>query len=122
MVTPISNDKILSSDSANSAVTGKKKADQGVATQQNSTGGNRVPQEENAIEGSSVDVERANQIYNSSASKPAPGRDFITNLEQAKAVAAEIRVQMEENSQQAFKAQTGASSTGLAALLEAVPA
>ncbi len=119
MVTPISNDKIMSSDSANSSVTDKRKAD---PTQQNNLGDNSIPKKGTVADTSSVDVERASQVYNSSASKPASNKDFITDLEQAKVVAAKIRAQMEENSQQAFKAQTGSSSSGLAALLEAVPA
>ncbi len=120
MVTPISNDKILPSENTGSAVTDKKKADHSVATQ-NSASENTVSQDNGGVETSSVDVERANQIYNRSSPKQPSGENAITNPEQAKVVAAEIRTQIEGNALEALKAQAGPGSGGLPALLEAAP-
>ncbi len=120
MVSPISNDKIIPSDSTGSAVTDKKKADQGAVTLDNPIS-NPVATEENSPETSSVDIGRANQVYNSATAKPSSGEDVITSPEQAKAIASEIRTQIETNGRQALRAQAGASSGGLAALLEAAP-
>jgi hypothetical protein len=120
MVAPISNDKILPSESANSPVSEKKRADQGAADQKASTS-ETIAQDEQGVETSSVDIERANQIYNQSTARLQSGNDLITNSEQAKAVATEIRVQIEQNGQEALKAQTGSASKSLSALLEAAP-
>lgn len=121
MVTPISNDKILPADSASSSVTDRKRADQSTVTQKE-VGSESISQNGANTENSSVDVERANQIYNSSETRLPSGEDTITNQEQAKAVAAEVRSQIEANVLQVLKVQTGASSDSLAAILEAAPA
>lgn len=121
VVSPISNDKTLPSDRASSSVTDKKRAAQEAVTQK-STASETIPENGGNTETSSVDVERANQIYNSSETRPSSGKDAITNLEQAKAVAVEIHSQIEANALQVLKAQTGASSDSLAAVLEAAPA
>jgi len=121
VVTPISNDKIMPSNSASSSVTDKKGAAQEAVTQK-TTASETISENAGNTETSSVDVERANQIYNSSETRPSSGENTITNLEQAKAVAAEIRSQIEANAMQVLKAQTGASSDSLAAVLEAAPA
>jgi hypothetical protein len=68
-----------------------------------------------------VDVERANQIYNQSTSKLSSGEEPITSPEQARSLVAEIRTQIEADASQALKAQTGAASGSLSALLEAAP-
>ncbi len=121
MVTPISNDKIMPSDGASSSATERNRADKGTATQ-GSVGNQSVSKDENSPETSSVDVERANKIYSQSASKASSGNNSITNSEQAKDIAAKIRAQIEGDAHQALRAQIGAGSGGLAALLEAAPA
>lgn len=118
MVTPISNDKIMPSDSANSAVTGKKKADQGIVPQ---AGTNSSALEEDSIDTNSIDIDRANQIFSRSTPRPLSDEDRITSPEQAKAMVTQIRLQIEEDGLQALKAQTGAGSAALASLLEAAP-
>ncbi len=120
MVTPISNDKILPSDSSGSSVTEKKKTER-QATTQTTPRNDIIANDEKVTETSSVDVERANQIYNSSAAKISSAEDTITNAEQAKAIAAEIRTQIEGNALEALKAHSGTNPGGLAALLEAAP-
>jgi len=69
-----------------------------------------------------VDVERANQIYSRSEPRQTSGENLITNPDQAKDVTAEIRAQIEQDGIQALKAQTGAASYSLSALLGAAPA
>jgi hypothetical protein len=121
VVAPISNDKILPSEASSSSVTGKKRPGQEETNQNISTTNQAPSPDENGVETSSVDVERANQIYSQSKAKLSSGEDPITNPEQARSLAAEIRVQIETNGQQALQAQTGAASTSLSALLEAAP-
>lgn len=121
MATPISNDKILPSDGASGTISGKKRADQETATQTN-TSGDAISKDENGSAAGSVDVERANRIFNSSTPKHSSGEDVITNPEHARAVAAEIRTQIEGNAMQALKAQTGSGTSGLSVLLETAPA
>ena len=92
MVAPISNDKILPSETTSNNVSEKKKPspeDSGhVASTQNQT----TSSDESSTETSSVDVERANQIYSQSKARLSSGENQITNPEQAKSLAAEIRV------------------------------
>jgi hypothetical protein len=120
VVAPISNDKILPSDSNSSSVAGKKRADQGTSNQK-IVSNESSPQDENSAEKSSVDVERANQIYSQSTAKPSSKKTTIANPERALTLAADIHQQIEENSAQALKAQTGGISNSLSALLEAAP-
>jgi len=122
VVTPISNDKILPSDDARSAVSEKKQANQGAITSQGESNASTISQEDNGVETSSVDVERANQIYSQSASQLTSGEEVVTSPEQAKTLATEIRAQIEQDGLQALRAQTGAASNSLSALLEAAPA
>ncbi len=123
VVTPISNDKITPSDSASSSVTDRKKADQSTVTQKDG-GSETISQNGGRAEANSVDIERASQIYHSSESKVSSDEGTITNQEQAQAVAAKIRSQIEANGLQSLKAMTGAisSSDSLTAILEAAPA
>jgi hypothetical protein len=122
VVTPISNDKITPSDSASSSVTDRKKADQSTLTQKD-VGSEAISHNGGSAETNSVDIERASQIYHSSEYRVS-SEGTITNQEQAQAVAAEIRSQIEANGLQSLKAMTGAisSSDSLAAILEAAPA
>jgi hypothetical protein len=120
VVAPISNDKILPSDSNNGPVTGKKRADQG-STNQRATSSEALSQDEASVETESVDVERANQVYSKSKANPTSGENRITSPDQAKSLVAEIRTQIEANAELALKAQTGAAANSLPALLEAAP-
>jgi hypothetical protein len=120
VVAPISNDKILPSDSNNSPVSGKKRADQ-ESTSQKTTNSEALSQDKASVETDSVYVERANQVYSQSTANPTSGENRITSPEQAISLVAEIRTQMEANAQLALTAQTGAASNSLPALLEAAP-
>ena len=120
MVAPISNDKITPSDSNSRSVSDNKRADQGTVNQ-NAADNEALTQSNSGVDTDSVDVERANQIYSRSTSKLSSGEEPITSSEQAKSLVAEIRTQIEANASQALKAQTGAASSSLSALLEAAP-
>ena len=121
MVTPISNDKILPSDSARTTVSDKKTAEQGGANKSDMAASTSTSDETNNIEVNSVDVERANQIYSQSQTKTASGESTISTPEQARLVAADLRGQIEENGLQALQAQAGPASANLSALLETAP-
>ncbi len=120
VVAPISNDKVQGANSTSSSVSEKKRADQGTVGQGTANSESNSQNEQN-IETGSVEVERANQIYNQSIPKPSSGKELITNYEQAIAVTAEIRMQIEENSLHALQAQTEGASASLSALLETAP-
>ncbi len=121
MVAPISNDKILPSDSNSGPISGKKRADQESTSLKTANSG-VLHQDEASVETDSVDVERANQVYSQSTANPTSGENRISSPEQAKALVVEIRTQIEANAQLALTAQTGAASNSLPALLEAAPA
>lgn len=120
MATPISNDKILPSDSAHTSVSsGKKSAEQDGAKMPDTGNPTITSNDTTGIEATSVDVERANQIF--SQAHTASGEGSISNPEQASLVVADLRGQMEENGSQALRAQAGSASVNLAALLETAP-
>lgn len=121
MVAPISNDKIMPSDNNSSSVSTKRSANQ-EASNQKASSSEAISQDNTSVETDSVNVERANQIYNQSTAKPSSDQSLISTYEQAQSLVAEIRSQIEANGQQALKAQTGAISDSLPALLEAAPA
>jgi hypothetical protein len=121
VVAPISNDKILPSETASSNVSEQKKPGNKTIDQSITATNQAASQEESNVETSSVSVDRASQIYNQSTTKLFSGEDPIADPEEAKSLAAEIRLQIETNGQQALKAQTGSATKSLFALLEAAP-
>lgn len=120
MTTPISNDKILPQDGARTSVTEKKTAERSGARGQGSLAA--TSQDTTAVETSSVDVERANQIYSQEQTQTASLKDPISNPEQARILATDIGKQIGADALQAFKAQAGSVSMNTAALLETAPA
>lgn len=122
MTTPISNDKILPSDGARASVTEKKTAEKSGARQPGQDSLATTSPNTTAVETSSVDVERANQIYSQKQAQFASLKDPISNQEQARILATDIGKQIGADALQAFKAQAGSVSMNISALLETAPA
>ncbi len=121
MATPISNDKIMPSDSNRASVSEKNAAEKGGAGKTNTSGTTITDQDTSAVEASSVDVERANQVYSRTQAQVSPKEDAIHTHEQASALVAKISEQIEQDGLQALQAQAGSASASLSALLEAAP-
>ncbi len=121
MATPISNDKILPSEGTRTPISSKKGTGQGGANRPDTADSAQAANDTAGIETNSVDVERANQIFNQSELQ-ASGESSISTPEQARMVAAELKELIEDDGLQALQAQAGPASANLSALLEAAPA
>ncbi len=121
MATPISNDKILPSEGARPPISSKKGTEQGAANRPDTADSTQAANGTAGIETNTVDVERANQIFNQSELQ-ASGESSISTPEQARLVAAELKELIEDDGLQALQAQAGPASANLSALLEAAPA
>jgi hypothetical protein len=118
VVTPVSNDKILSTNEGKTAESGKREAES------MGTSGNAAapsPQNNAAQATETVDVGRASQLFNQAA-QSLSDEPVISNPEQAKEVAAEITQQFTSDADKALRSQAGSASGDLAVLLEAAPA
>ena len=122
MASPISNDKILPSDSMRTTVSNNKSAKQDKADHPETVDSNLVADDSVGKEVDSVDVERASQILSQSQTQTSSGNDSIFTPDQASSAVAELRAQIAENGIQALRAQAGPASVNLSALLEAAPA
>ncbi|MCP3671281.1 MAG: hypothetical protein GY814_12780 [Gammaproteobacteria bacterium] len=121
MATPISNDKILPSESTRTPISSKKGTEQGGTNGPDTTKSTQAANDIARTETNTVDVERANQIFNQSELQ-ASGESSISTPEQARLVAAELKELIEDDGLQALQAQAGPASANLSALLEAAPA
>jgi len=119
VVTPISNDKILPSDSTSRSISDNKSTGQSELTRPDSVATPSTQDEATSTKDYSLDVERANQIF--SQSQASSREDSISTADQARSAAAELSVQIAGNSTQALQAQAGPASANLSALLEAAP-
>jgi hypothetical protein len=118
VVTSVSNDKILSTNEGKTAASGKRDAE---SVAKNHHSGAAAPQNDVARASETVDVARANQLYNQ-AESTLSSEPVITNQEQAKEVAAEITRQFASDADKALNSQAGSASADLVALLETAPA
>ncbi len=121
MTTPISNDKILPSDGTRTSVPEKKTAERSETTGSGAGNPTTASQDTRAVEGSSVDVERANQIYSQEQAPITSEEDSISNPEQARLLATDIGEQIGADGHQALRAQAGSASMNVSALLEMAP-
>ncbi len=121
MVTPISNDKILPSDSTRRSISDNKSAGQSGLTRPDTIATHSTQDETASTEENSLDVERANQIFSQSQLQTSSREDSIFTPDQARSAAAELSVQIAGNSTQALQAQAGPASANLSALLETAP-
>ncbi len=122
MASPISNDKILSSDNMRTPVSNNKSAKQDQAEHPETAASNQVADESVPMETGSVSVERANQVLSQLQNQASNGNNAISTPEQARSAVAELRSQIADNGIQALRAQAGPASVNLSALLEAAPA
>ncbi len=122
MTTPISNDKILPADSNRTTASEKRAAEKPESIQSATNHSAAANQAESAIETSSVDVERANQVYNHEQTQITSGSEYVSSQEQAHLLATDIGKRIEGNALQALKAQAGSVSMNITALLETAPA
>jgi hypothetical protein len=118
VTTPISNDKILSTNQEKTPASGKREAE---SSQARGNAGAPEQQHSAAQTTETVDVQRANRLFNQ-AENPVSGEGEISSPEQAKEVAAEITQQLSSDAEKALRSQAGSASGELAALLEAAPA
>jgi hypothetical protein len=117
VVTPVSNDKILSTTEGKTAPSGKREAESlGKSDPTSPPSG----QNGTAKTAETVDVERANQLYK--AASPLSEEDAISSGEQAREVAANIAQQISNDADKGLRAQANSASGELAALLETAPA
>lgn len=118
MVTPVSNDKILSTNEGKTAPSGKREAES-----MGKSADRSAPNVENEASQTTetVDVGRANQLFNQ-AETSLSDEAVISNPEQAKEVAAELTRQFASDADKALSSQAGSASGDLAALLETAPA
>jgi hypothetical protein len=123
VASPISNDKILPSGNTLTSVSNHKGAGQERVEPQETFASGQDAGESAVTEGTSVDVDRASQVFSQSQSQATSGENSISTPEQARMAVTELREQIAENSAQALQAQTGGPATAnLSALLEAAPA
>lgn len=118
MTTPISNDKILSTNQEKTPASGKRGAE---SPGKSGNAATPSPQSNTGQATETVDVGRANQLFNQAA-QSLSDEPVITNPEQAKEVAAEITQQLSSDAEKALRSQAGSASGELAALLETAPA
>ncbi len=121
MVTPISSDKILPSDSTRRSISDNKSAGQSELIRPDTVATPSTQDETTSTEENSLDVERANQIFSQSQSQASSREDSISTPDQARSAAAELKAQIAGNTAQALQAQAGPASANLSALLEAAP-
>ncbi len=123
MTTPISNDKILPSDGGRTLATEKRAAGNPGTVEPGSDSSAAVSQDAaNTGEMSSIDVERANQVYSQEQTQITSKEKSVANQEQARNLASDVGKQIEANALQALKAQAGSVSMNITALLETAPA
>ncbi len=117
MVTPVSNDKIPSTNEGKTPPSGKR----GTESVTNGNGTN-TPEPENTAPQSTetVDVGRASQLFNQ-ADASVSDTGVISSPEQAKEVAAEITQKLATDAAEALRAQAGSISGDQAVLLEVAP-
>jgi hypothetical protein len=117
VVTPVSTDKILSTNEGKTAASGKRDAE---SVGKSGDSGASRPQSDVAEATETVDVGRANRLFNQAENSLSS--EPISDPEQAKEVAAEITTQFAGDADRALRAQAGSASADLAALLETAPA
>ncbi len=117
MVSPVSNDKILSTNEGKTPPSGKRD------TESVTNGsGSSTPESENTAPqaAETVDVGRANQLFNQAEARVSD-TSVISSPEQAKEVAAEIAQKLTADAAGALRAQAGSISGDQTALLEVAP-
>jgi hypothetical protein len=119
VVTPVSNDKILSTNEGKTAASGKRDAES--VSKNSDAGAPGVQSSDTAKATETVDVGRANKLFNQ-AVQSLSDEPVITNPEQAQQIAAEITRQFSGDGDKALRAQGASASVDLAALLETAPA
>jgi hypothetical protein len=117
VVTPVSNDKILSTNEGKTPASSKREAE---ALGKDGGAGAPNRQNDTAPATDTVNVERANQLYNQGV-KPLSDEAAISSSEQAQEVAATIVQQFTNEADKALRAQADAASGELAILLKAAP-
>jgi hypothetical protein len=118
VVTPVSNDKILSTNEGKTAASGKREAESA-----GNRGNTSTPAVQNDTEQTTetVDVGRANRLF-SQAAASLSDEAVISNQGHAEKVAAEIAQQVVSDGEKGLRGQAGSASGDLAALLETAPA
>ncbi len=118
MITPISNDKILSSGNSKSGSADTKSAGSASKSnvETNATAANVTKPADDT-----VNVGRASQLYRSAASEPTGSASNINTAEEAAQLAARITEQLSANGAQAMQAQTSSLGSQVGTLLSAAP-
>ena len=120
VVTPISNDKILSSSNPKSGSTDTKgtgRSNDSSADSTSTTAASGI----NKAADDTVNVDRASQLYRSAVSEPVKSTGNINTAEEAGQLVARISQQLMADGAQAMQAQTGNLANQAGSLLSTAP-
>jgi len=120
VVTPISNDKLLSSSSSKTGGSDTKSTG-GTNRSSTDTGSAAATPEAGRPADDTVNIDRASQLYRSAASEPTRSTGKINTSEEAAQLAARISEQLTADSSQAMQAQAGGLSRHIGSLLSTAP-
>lgn len=120
MVTPISNDKLPSSGSSKAGGTDTKSTSSANKSGTETTSATAAP-EVNKPTDDTLNVDRASQVYRTTASEPTGPTGNISTAEEASQLAARISEQLAADGALAMQAQAGGQPSHIDSLLSSAP-